>query len=262
MKIVDIFNTKYLAVHWQRDLRYFLELLTTDKRNKRWDARVEAVRAEGTPYTIDLADARICRDVMNYIVQYDNKLVRFIDSADPVRNGMLEENSRRCELDYKVVPLPTLDNVNKLPNYLTDLQRGVVYGKGDLSAGLIVRLAIIIQAYRPDIMLDLTGVYEDVYGYITSAIDMHSYEGDKVSYVIGSTIFTQDINSDGTVSIPGEGTVSWDSFVSRYNCIPAELGTKQLSNDPVWKPVLCDCIRDIPKFIDRKTSITDYFNKE
>lgn len=262
MKITEIFNTKYLAVHWKRDLNYFLELLTTDKKNKRWDAMVSAVKAEGTPYTLDLAGAKICRDVMEYITHYNNPVVRFIDTEDEVRNAMLMENERRLTLQYDTVPLPNLTKIEQIPNYLGTLNVGTVYSKGDLPIGVLIRLVVIIQAYRPEIALDLSGDYEQVFMYIASLIDMHNMKCDKVQYAIDGTVFTQDVNPDGTVHIPGIGDLSWDNFVSTYYCIPAEFGTKRLSTDAEWHPVVARCIKELPEYIEHKTTITDYFGKE
>lgn len=262
MKITEILNTKYLARHWVRDLSYFLELLTTDKKNKRWDAMVDRVRSGGKPYEIDLGGARICRDVMNYITQYDHEDVVFVDSVDSVRNSMLEENRYRRKLDYTVVPLPTFNNINNLHNYLMSLKGDVVYGRGDMHKGLAIRLAVIIQALRPEITLDLSGDYESLYSYVSSMINMHDYKCNTVSYVINGSIFTQDVSSDGTVHIPGEGDIKWDSFVSRYACVPTEFGNKQVPQNDTWRRVIKTCIEEIPDFIEKRTSITDYFSKE
>lgn len=262
MKITEIFKTKYLASHWKRDLSYFLELLTTDKRNKRWDAIVDEVRSTGNPYMIDLAGARICRDVMIIICNYNNKDVKFIDTEDAVRNGMLEENYRRRELSYDVVPLPMLTDLKDFPSYLMSLDPTVVYGRGNMSIGLLSRLVFEIQVYRPEITMDLTSAYEEVYNYMSTLIGMGNRRCDKVNYVIGDTVFTQDVNPDNTVYVPGEGNIPWNSFVTKYSCIPAELGTKRLSMDEEWRSCVKRCLDEIPNFLERHTSITDFFGKE
>ena len=111
-------------------------------------------------------------------------------------------------------------------------------------------------------MLDLTGQYDAIFLYIANYINIRTYDCDRVCYVIGTTIFTQEREDDGTVHVPGEGDISWDSFVSRYVCIPAEFGTKCLCMDERWRPLVQQCIREIPQFLDKHISITDYFSKE
>lgn len=261
MRLVDLFETKYIAAHWGNDLRYFLDLLINDKTSAKWATQLSAVKSEGKPYVIDLAEASICRDAMNFIMHYNHEDVKFIDTHDPVRNGMLEENSRRRELNYKTIPLPTIESQHALPDYLLALEQGIVYDKGVMEEGLAVRLAIIIQTYRPEIMLDMTGLYEQIFSYIASSLNMRDFECDKVSYIIGTTFFTQDV-IDGQVHVPGEGNIPWDKFISRYTCIPAEFGTKRLSIDEMWRPLIQECIRTLPMFIDKRVSITDYFSKE
>ena len=107
-KLVDQFGTQYFASHYAGEVKSFLS----------------------TVKQVDLAGARICRDVMKHITSAAYEGVEVHDTEDPEQEAYFEENRRRLELQKSCptsVPLPLPATAEDAVNVINSLDPSRLY---------------------------------------------------------------------------------------------------------------------------------------
>lgn len=263
MKLVDILGTKYISANWAQDIDYIVRNLIsgTEEAINVYEEPFRELLKQGEPYVIDLADARICKDVMVHICNYTSDKIKLIDSSNSYREAILRENETRRTLNYETVHLPGLSELNDLLKYIPALDEDIVYDVQTMPLEEALRLVTIITAYRPDVHIDMGTHYEDLFQFVASLLHLSSYKCTKVLYIVGTTFAKADVVDD-KVYITGYGNMSWDTFINTFTCVPYEFGTECLITRPEWYEVVKNCCLSLPNFLKHRTTITDYFKME
>lgn len=217
-KLVDRFGTKYFTGCFAEEVRQFLS--TVDE--------------------VDLAGARITRDVMKYITSaaYGGLVVR--DTEDPVRDELFKENRRRREQEKEIEPyrvsLPIPPSQEDLLPYIRALRTDVIYTIPDGAQDVQRAYVFLAQAVRPEVKIDL-GIYVgDVLAFIYRNLFPEQHHWEEFYVRIGSTFHVQR---------PPQN--EYAKFVSENICVPTDFGTKKLLDLPEWEK----CVDRISLVLER-----------
>ena len=261
MKLKDMLGTKYITLTFNKDISYFIGSLLNEniKSIYHYDREFQSMRQTGAPYVIDLAGTNICKDVLITLVNFCNDdRVKLIDTENESRNRILEENARRKLLEYSTTVMPLLSNPNKLVEFVESLDSNLVYCYDSSNQELSIRLMFITMVLRPEIQFDLKGCIHNFFSYVNSIINMNTLQCSSVTYLVGATFYNEKVNK-GRVYDPKQGFIPYTEFISRYECIPGELGTTKLASVDKWQIAVRDAVSDLQRFIKHRVTITDFF---
>ena len=135
-KLVDQFGTQYFASHFSGEVKSFLS----------------------TVQEVDLAGARICRDVMKHIITASADGVEVHDTEDSEREEFFRESRRRRELQKsnpQAVPLPIPTTPEEVVPLIKSLDSNKLYGIRDGRSISNQAFVFLVQAARPEIRIDL-----------------------------------------------------------------------------------------------------------
>jgi hypothetical protein len=208
-KLVDVFGTKYFTDDWVRDVTQYLN----DHKE------------------VDLADARIAESLAITLQRYQYDGYYFTDSLNEYRNALFEENRKRLGAQKITENLPVLDRYNKLPEYIKSFKEGDEF-RIQASSPVSLLLGILLQIYRPEVTVDFSVMYGNLFEYVCPHIIwMKTHE--KLYSLVGNTFFTVRVDN-GKVYIPFTGKVPYDAAVKNYPLIPYDFGNVCLDEDPEW----------------------------
>ena len=228
-KLVDQFGTQYFASHYAGEVNSFLS----------------------TVNQVDLAGARICRDVMKYIMSAAYAGLEVHDTEDPEREAFFAENRRRRELDRSCptpIPLPLPHSDEEVVTLIKSLDPDKMYCMGNGKSDVDRAFAFLVQAARPEIKIDLQSSVGELFKLIADNLYPNSHQWDEFYVLIGYTFAVQR-------PIPGE----YRAFLSDNLAIPSVFGREVLFKLPEWR----HCIDRISKLLEksmkpRNRKIKDY----
>lgn len=236
MKLVDILGTKYITVAHSRDIKYFMSSLLSGRENvhKIFNEPFQKMKAEGPPFVLDLAGARIATDamiVLSNFVEIDD--IEIIDSVDRYRDEMFKESKRRWLLSDIPVPLPVPKDRNKVHEVLNGLQKSYVYKVDTLQGNkvsILVRWVLFIMFVRPEISIDLGILHSDFFKYAASVIDIDMMDNMplEVVYDAGNTYVYAQVENEKIYDPETCALVPIHAFVNKYYTIPAVVGREHL----------------------------------
>lgn len=232
-KLVEHFNTCYFPSHFSSNVGALVR------------------KEKGT----DIAGAHICRDVMEVLICLSYQGAAIVDSEDSERNGYFMENHRRgrntAEIAATGTTFSTLrlpKSVAEVPELITKLETGKVYGTDLNQVKLQLAYIFLVQAARPDITIDLGATVPQLFLTIYRNLlpSPHRWEN---FYVLTGNTFIE-------TQAPKEG---YDTFISTNVCVPTDFGRICLFKEPAWAP----CIKRITRHLElqlqsKRKSLTDY----
>ena len=192
-KLIDEIGTKYLTTNFAGEVTRLL-------------SKVDGV---------DLAGARICKDVMSSILTAAYNGVNIIDSENSERNSFLAENRKRGELQRSLPPkvsLPCPKTVDEIIPLIKSLDKSLVYEIQDGSK-LSLSFATIAQAARPEITLSLGGWVPPFLSFINMNLFPTSHRWEEFYVVAGNTFEVKRPSQDG-----------YSSFISEHVAVPTNEG--------------------------------------
>ena len=222
-KLVDVFNTQYF--------------------HRAYAAKVAAYLNEHKE--VDIAKARLSKNVVDVVSTAIYNGAYIIDSYNPYRHSLLEENRRRKayqeEYDRNVTDLPTPKSEGEMYDLIRDLNPAKIYRVASDAVNLY--FAILVSIYTPKIQLDFHYSYPELFTYINDNLDMSHFKHKPLKQLVGASFIDVTPNPDGSLYIPFFGDVPYEDAVSRELYIPKEFGEEYLDSDSDFSPW--------SKFIDR-----------
>lgn len=228
-KIVEDFGTIYLASHYAGEVLNYLS--NHDE--------------------VDLAGARICADVMRHLntAAYNGKNIR--DTADPERDWYMQENRRRGEMQRsspQTVTLPTPTAATGVYDLIMSLRTDLIYTPRD-SRIEAISTAILSQAARPELQLDLKSQVSDVFKLIHRNLFPSKHRWEEFYVLQNGTTFV----------IKKPKPEEYNQFVSDNIVVPTEFGNTCLFKLREWDT----CLDRIAKLLEkslrpRNKKIKDY----
>lgn len=215
-KLVDVFGTKY----FHRDFTGKISAYLTEHKE------------------VDIADARLCRDVVDIISTFLQTGAYVIDSLNPFRDKLLAENRHRRdtqeEYNRLVTPLPLPTSVENLFNFIGDLSQEKIYRVGANFFNL--QFAILVTIYNPRVKLDFYNMYHELFSYINDNIDMKKFKGKPLKMLVGTSFLKVSPNPDGSLYIPFRGNVPYEEAITYELFIPGEFGEEYLDTEGIVSP--------------------------
>lgn len=228
-KLVDQFGTQYFAAHFSGEVKQFLSTATE----------------------VDLAGARICRDVMKHIMSAAYEGAEIHDTQDPEREAYFQENKRRRELQKSkptpiVLSIPTCaeDTIPLIqalnPEKLYSIQDGRLISNQ--------AFVFLVQAARPEIRVDLGSYVGEILALVYDNLFPNTHRWEAFYELVGTTFVIRR-------PPPGE----YNSYINENIVVPTDFGQKCLFKFPEWER----CIDRISKLLEksmkpRNRHIKDY----
>lgn len=228
-KLVDKFGTQYFAAHYAGEVKQFLSTATE----------------------VDLAGARICRDVMKHILTAAYAGVVVHDSEDPEREAYFEENRRRRELQ-KSSPTPTLlpipSRVEDIIPTIKSLDETKLYSIKDGRQASNQAFVFLVQAARPEIRIDLGSYVGEVMALVYGNLFPSSHRWEEFYVLVGTTFMVKR-------PLPGE----YNTFINENLAVPTDFGQKCLFKLQEWSHCIDRITRVLEKSMKpRNRHIKDY----
>lgn len=228
-KLVDQFGTAYFAAHYSGEVKQFLS----------------------TVQCVDLAGARICRDVMKHVMSaaYDGVEVR--DTQDPERDAYFMENRRRRELQQSnptpiLLPIPI--HVEETIPLIKSLRQDKLYAIKDGRLSSNKAFMFLVQAARPEIRIDLGSSVGEVMALVYDNLFPNSHHWSEFYVLVGTTFVVKK-------PVAGE----YSSFLNENIAVPTDFGQKCLFKLPEWSHCIDRVSRILDKSMKPKTrKIKDY----
>lgn len=253
VKLVDMYNTKYFYLSYCKDLEYLFTCYLNLRRNK--DLKYHAGNAlmqqvfdcayANADVEFDLAKAKLTTDAISTIQRYANNGIIFVDSNDPLRNEILRINAQRKSTPIgERVTLPLVEFDMSLKDYLSSLSREVVYDAAQIpeTERMLYPLAALILIRRPTIQLDLTYHLSDFMRFMSELLPL-DFVLKFNKFYFTTTEGTRVVESqNGMINTQQRGPLSIEDAMTIGYLVPAELGTRNLSKEPVWSDVVSYCI--------------------
>ena len=181
-KLVDQFGTQYFASHYAGEVKSFLS----------------------TVKQVDLAGARICRDVMKHITSAAYEGVEVHDTEDPEREAYFEENRRRLELQKSCptsVPLPLPSTAEDAVNVINSLDPSRLYHMENGRADADRAFAFIVQAARPEIKIDLRSSVGELFKLIADNLYPNSHRWEESALLLSCSVLSRASITCSSVTI-------------------------------------------------------------
>lgn len=216
-KLVDQFGTQYFASHFSGEVKSFLS----------------------TVQEVDLAGARICRDVMKHIITASADGVEVHDTEDSEREEFFRESRRRRELQKsnpQAVPLPIPTTPEEVVPLIKSLDSNKLYGIRDGRSISNQAFVFLVQAARPEIRIDLGSYVGEILAIVYDNLYPTSHKWDEFYVLAGTTFVVQRPD-------PAE----YSRFINDNVAVPTAFGQECLFKLPEWDR----CIKHIFKLLEK-----------
>lgn len=213
---VEELGTQYLALHMRDEMR--------------------KLPKEGE--TIDIADAKICKDCISVVNEWLEEGIKVVDSKDADRNALLGQISVRKSLqDKKEESIPLLsididitDIIDSLNPDIRYIANPTILRREDESReALVVLFATLIC---PEVEFCLDGHWAWFLDYVYRLLPLGTMEPCPLAYEANGT-FAIISGENDNYRIPGVARYDYYGFVQQITCIPAELITGEIDDDKV-----------------------------
>lgn len=274
-----ILGTKYLTADYADDLRFLLEQTQRGISTRaRYEGNIfalpvkEAINAfiEAGQADIDIIDCRFVGAVWNVIRMWATKypdIIHFYDSGDSERNvfirTMCYESVHRNVASAKLPIKPA--SIEDFAEWAQRLDPAEVY---DATAyNKHPEFILLLQLFRPEIQV--IGSYKDMFDYgkrVLSRVLLE--ECHEFLYIPGivDEFWTTRLNNDGTVHIVNIGNIPKREFITKYRCIPADVGSKQFiaaTSSDAWREGVAQILKDVAAYLaKRPITIDTYYPEE
>lgn len=228
-KLIDQLGTKYFAAHYAGDVKTFLS----------------------TAKEVDLAGAKICRDVMKHVMSAAYAGVEVHDTEDLEREAYFEENRRRRELQKsgtKVIDLPIPTCAGEVIPLIKSLDEGKTYRILDGRSDSHKAFTVLVQATRPEIRIDLNSSVGEVLALVHDNLYPNTHRWEEFYVLVGFTFVVKRPAPD-----------EYSSFINDNIAVPTAFGKEKLYRLPEW----AHCLRRVSRILEksmkpRNRRIKDY----
>lgn len=274
-----ILGTKYLTADYADDLRFLLEQTQRGVSTRaRYEGNIfalpvkEAINAfiEAGQADIDIIDCRFVGAVWNVIRMWATKypdIIHFYDSGDSERDvfirTMCYESVHRNVASAKLPIKPA--SIEDFAEWAQRLDPAEGY---DATAyNKHPEFILLLQLFRPEIQV--IGSYKDMFDYgkrVLSRVLLE--ECHEFLYIPGivDEFWTTRLNNDGTVHIVNIGNIPKREFITKYRCIPADVGSKQFiaaTSSDAWREGVAQILKDVAAYLaKRPITIDTYYPEE
>ena len=221
--------------------------------------------------TVDLADCKMSPEAVDMINRYYDR-IKFINSADPKANAILENNNNFRMNPPEVYPSLTysankdLDTFLRLARdlpmdgkYLVDIKQDNIMD--------IATLALLIMA-RPDLELDLSKCSNILFQFVNANLELPaSMKIGKYIENMGSYCIIREKNADGLFGCEDYGFMEEHVFISERSVLPYEFGSRPIINLFEATPTPTEWIKTVENIMlvlsedagkSKKVSIEDF----
>lgn len=275
----EILGTKYLTADYAEDLRFLLEQtqrgISTGTRyegniytlqvKEAINAFIEAGRAD-----IDIVDCRFVGAVWNVIRMWATKypdIIQFTDSGDNERDAFIRtmcyesvhKNVATCKLPIKPASIEDFAEwAQRLdPNEVYD---AMAYNKHP-------EFLLLLQLFRPEIQI--IGSYKDMFDYGKRVLSRVLWEEcHEFLYIPGivDEFWMTRLSDNGTVHVVNIGDIPKREFITKYKCIPADVGSKQFiaaTSSDAWREGVAQILKDVAAYLSKRPiTIGTYYPEE
>ena len=216
-KLTEVFHTDYFPAHYANEVNRYLQTVTE----------------------VDLSGAHICRDTMKHLLSASERGVMIHDTVNTLADVYFEEARRRMNMRDVLkatasLPMPesladVIPTIRKLdPDEIYHMDKGAMVSQQ--------AFAIIVQAVRPEIQLNLESYVGEVLALVYANLFPSNYHWDKFYVVDGTTFVVEEAPVD-----------DYDRYVSEHIVVPTVFGQERLSNKPEWER----CINAISSILEK-----------
>lgn len=252
VRLVDIYNTRYFYLSYCKDLTYLFTSYLNMRENKSLQChagndlmkQVFDCAHSNADVEFDLANAKLTTDAIRTVQYYAQRGVLFVDSADAVRNIILQNNRTCASLATNdMVDLPMIKFDQTLKDYLNSLSREVTYTATQVTdEHLLFPLALIILIRRPTIKLNMTHHLPKFMRFVSELLPM-DFVLQFDEFFFTTTEGTRTVKVyNGKIATQQRGDISVEEAMTIGYLVPAVLGTRNLSTEPVWDSTMSHCI--------------------
>lgn len=203
-------------------------------------------------YGIDLAECKLGPAAVDVIKRYETK-VKFINSADPYLNKILEDNRNAVTavlVDYPALSIPQITTEFNIRDYILGIPSGqykAVLNKVN-TIPINAVLVCLILLCRPDIELDLEDCTAYVFDRFREKLNIEDFL-DKG--------YTEFLKAEGPIVY----TIKCDDAEFHVNneLIPAEIGSTTIYNigvnkfsSELYKALIVDLLTELRTYINGK----------
>lgn len=206
---------------------------------------------------VDLSDCKLGPDCASELRKYYGK-VKIINSTDEVLNKILNDNTEAALITsyapYPEMVFPTRITIETLMQYIQDTKDGaqlhptVMTGESKKLAFLTLFIMI-----RPDVDVDIHDCAIALYDYISSDWELCRVSHDKYIQFMRPDWCIIECNN-GIMGTPYTGYMSEDLYISKYDVLPYDFGTKMLLEEDEagrpsgeWRNVINKCMNELCK---------------
>lgn len=266
--LTALFNTRYFYRSRTEELAYMLRTykkLREDPNATYFSGSPELERVytcakRGEDLIIDCARAVITTDFRVKISEFESQGFVFIDSENPGRNMVFEENRKRIamqkekkESNTKYIPLPEFKPNDSYVEYIRALDREHVYVVPNTDISVV--LAIAISIARPSVSLDISQIEGKYFNAIGSLLSLGDLMGCESVY-----IYTKDGAYEATKRSDGkflchDGKLRTIAELQNFGCVvPGMLGKIGLpKNDEPYRSILDNVDNQLQNYCGRAT---------
>jgi len=256
-KLVDIYNTRYLYLPFNRDLVYLFDTFLKLQKDSSYVHNVgnamlgevyEAAKS-GTPVEFDLADAKLTPDISSTINQFQLKGIDFIDSKNAYRNSILLENRKRRGIDLsEFVVLPEYDTSVNIKDYIASLDKNTKYKMPNNKPNVYIPLVIMIMISRPSITVAFDKHSSELFDFVGSNLsvsDIQRYDEFYLTTLEGTMVVKFENGYTYTEQL---GRADFDTVLSTGSLVPTVFGKEKLLNDEAWRSLFSLCLKRLTHY--------------
>lgn len=266
-KLVDIYNTRYFYLPFNRDLVYLFDTFLKLQQDKNYPhndanellAKVYSAAIAGTDVEFDLADAKLTPDTSKTIQAFTWKGINFVDTKDSNRNAILLENRKRRSIDVSdCTVLPEFDINQKIKDYISALDPNVQYSMMPGKSFIYVPLCIMIQIARPSINIVFNYHCSDIMNFVGTNLtteDLKQYNEFYFTTPEGTQVIKLD--SDGKFETSRAGRVDLETALSLGSLVPTVFGKDKLIDEECWRVLFTLCLKKLNHYKSTRTRTLD-----
>lgn len=275
VKLTELFGTRFFYVSIGLDFDYFMSTYNAirngnipEKYNKDASPAISAAYDSalgGDELIIDLARARITSDITPKILREMRNGVQFCDTDDPARDEILKISYSRIKqysiVTSSLVMMPTFEVGTSPLEYVTGLQKEVIYDPPEVNIDLYVYIIALTAIYRPSIQFCLDRIGKTLFKYISERMNL-DYLSKFDEFYIVTAMGIRTCKKDD-IYIQQLGKCTLEEAAAYANVVPTVFGSKVLKNDETFKSIAAECIHVLEQYNStRPITLREVLTKE
>ncbi len=267
VRLIDLFHTRYMYVTYAVDFEYLLRCINSVRADSSavvhytgevFKSIIDSVR-KGENVTLDIAEARVTKDIAPYLTRLQRAGITITDSMLPWRKALYEENRSRIEnAKAESIQLPKIDYATSITEYISSLRTDIVYTPRTENRELYLALATLVSASRPSVKLSDSFLLGGLFNYVLRHISIASLESyNRFISLTGEGVRILDFEANESVFVQGYGYVDIDSAIANVPMIPAVFGAEKVLHDPTFELLIQESLRAVHDFQQSRPKTLD-----